>query len=123
MQQIYTTVTSMTVFLQLLLVTIPFSLAFSPFFDKDFRTSVALRMGTTTDSHQTNHHNDDNVAHSHKIKAILWDMDETVIATELLSDKAILSVLNPKGITAVPWEIKKPTLGLRGADWIPMVLG
>jgi HAD superfamily hydrolase (TIGR01509 family) len=42
-----------------------------------------------------------------------------------LSDKAILQLLQPPDSVVpreVPWELKKPTLGLRGADWIPMVL-
>ena len=56
------------------------------------------------------------------IKAVLWDMDGTLLDTETLSDRAILDILKPSRENMIPWELKKPTLGLRGADWIPMVL-
>jgi len=64
------------------------------------------------------------------IKAILFDMDGTLLDTEVLSDKAILLALplSDKVLEAqqpkwrIPWEAKKPTLGLGGTDWIPGIL-
>ena len=67
------------------------------------------------------------------IKAILFDMDGTLLDTEVLSDKAILlafgdslprSVLDrpPMDRWRIPWEAKRPTLGLGGTDWIPGIL-
>ena len=62
------------------------------------------------------------------IKAILWDMDGTLLDTETLSDVAIYEALqiDPQIRQAnqyrLPWEIKEPTLGKRGDEWVPMVL-
>lgn len=98
---------------------------------KSTRPKVATTtMGLSTESTSSKHDDAINeeaattTTTNHKpIKAILWDMDETILLTERISDKAILSVIQPpSSITNVPWEIKKPTLGLRGADWIPLVL-
>mmetsp|Transcript_2829 Transcript_2829/g.4039 ORF Transcript_2829/g.4039 Transcript_2829/m.4039 type:complete len:290 (+) Transcript_2829:211-1080(+) len=66
------------------------------------------------------------------IKAILFDMDGTLLDTEALSDKAVLlafgRTLDPKILQKppmsdfrLPWELKKRILGLRGTDWIPIV--
>jgi len=59
-------------------------------------------------------------------------MDGTLLDTEVLSDKAILlafgdslpkSALEPlQQHWRIPWEAKKPTLGLGGTDWIPGIL-
>lgn len=62
------------------------------------------------------------------VKAILWDMDGTLLDTETLSDVAIYEALqiDPKIREAndnrLPWEIKEPTLGKRGDEWVPMVI-
>lgn len=67
------------------------------------------------------------------IKAILFDMDGTLLDTEALSDKAILLAFGtslpakvleepPMSSYSVPWELKKQVLGLRGAEWVPLVL-
>lgn len=62
------------------------------------------------------------------IKAILFDMDGTLLDTETLSDVAIYEALGiDKSIRQandyrLPWEIKEPTLGKRGDEWVPMVL-
>eukprot|EP00980_Cylindrotheca_fusiformis_P000680 scaffold167_cov110-Cylindrotheca_fusiformis.AAC.8 len=57
------------------------------------------------------------------IKAILFDLDGTLLDTESLSDKALLMALGsslPSNISEVPWEFKQKILGLRGAEWTPM---
>jgi beta-phosphoglucomutase-like phosphatase (HAD superfamily) len=63
------------------------------------------------------------------IRAILWDVDGTLLDTDSLSDKA-LAVQIPalaqdcsRRIDGrLPWELKKQILGLRGAEWAPIVL-
>jgi phosphoglycolate phosphatase-like HAD superfamily hydrolase len=65
-----------------------------------------------------------------KIRAVLFDMDGTLLDTETLSDKAVLASFGAslpvdvrnKLDNRLPWEIKEPTLGLQGHAWIPMVL-
>lgn len=68
-----------------------------------------------------------------KIKAIIFDLDGTLLDTESLSDKAILQAFGdslPEKVkeerrqdgNRLPWEIKKQIVGLRGGDWIPMVI-
>jgi beta-phosphoglucomutase-like phosphatase (HAD superfamily) len=67
------------------------------------------------------------------IKAILFDLDGTLLDTESLSDKAILEAFGdslPEHVRAerrrdgdkLPWEIKKQIVGLRAGDWVPMVI-
>ena len=68
-----------------------------------------------------------------EIKAILFDLDGTLLDTETLSDRAMLEVF--KGLLApeivqecasrghrIPWELKKKLLGLRGSEWAPIVI-
>jgi pseudouridine 5'-phosphatase len=86
-------------------------------------TASALAPPTTTTTTTTNNQR-------RPVKAILFDMDGTLLDTETLSDKAVLMAFGdslPKEIytklnNRLPWDAKQPTLGLRGADWIPMVL-
>lgn len=70
--------------------------------------------------------------HDH-IKAILFDLDGTLLDTEALSDKATLKAFGdsiPQQIhderrqdgDRLPWEIKKQIIGKRGDEWIPMVI-
>ena len=67
------------------------------------------------------------------IRAILFDLDGTLLDTEALSDKAILQAFGdslPEQLRnerqhaddKLPWEIKRQILGLRAGDWIPMVI-
>lgn len=67
------------------------------------------------------------------IKAVLFDLDGTLVDTEALSDKAILYALKsvlPQKIYAelerdgflLPWELKRLLLGLRGSEWGPIVI-
>lgn len=77
------------------------------------------------------------------IKAVLFDLDGTLLDTEALSDKAILQVYFDKKLISpsilaehnndaeaqhggggyrLPWELKKQILGLRGSDWGPIVI-
>jgi beta-phosphoglucomutase-like phosphatase (HAD superfamily) len=67
------------------------------------------------------------------IKAVLFDLDGTLLDTESLSDKAILKAFGnsiPKKIQEerrqdgdrLPWEIKRQIVGKRGDEWVPMVI-
>ena len=72
------------------------------------------------------------------IKAVIFDLDGTLLDTEALSDAAILDALGTslseasrdeirsneggEGSYRLPWEIKSRILGLRGSEWIPMVV-
>lgn len=61
------------------------------------------------------------------IRAILWDVDGTLLDTEPLSDKALSAQIpallqHCNGDRFLPWELKKQIVGLRGAEWAPLVL-
>lgn len=69
---------------------------------------------------------------SSNIKAVLFDLDGTLLDTEALSDKA--NIKNFEGLlpshvqkelerndNRLPWEIKKQILGLRASSWVPLV--
>lgn len=67
------------------------------------------------------------------VKAILFDLDGTLLDTEKLSDHAMLAALDrvlPASVKAerarhdnlLPWELKKKILGKRGAEWAPIIL-
>jgi len=74
------------------------------------------------------------------IKAVIFDMDGTLLDTESLADKAILQALFrgsnddlsclPESIRSkspytewrLEWELKKQILGLRGKEWSPITL-
>jgi pseudouridine-5'-monophosphatase len=70
-----------------------------------------------------------------EIKAVLFDLDGTLLDTEALSDKAILQFYQARGLLSpeicadvaskghrLPWELKKQILGLRGSEWGPIVI-
>jgi len=64
------------------------------------------------------------------IKAVIFDLDGTLLDTEKLSDEAMLHALfglsksnvNADEELLLPWELKRKILGLRGSEWAPMVL-
>uniref|UniRef100_A0A7S3PC24 Riboflavin kinase n=1 Tax=Amphora coffeiformis TaxID=265554 RepID=A0A7S3PC24_9STRA len=68
------------------------------------------------------------------IKAVLFDLDGTLLDTEALSDKAILLFYRDRGLAPeiynalassgyrLPWDLKKQMLGLRGSDWGPIAI-
>lgn len=71
------------------------------------------------------------------IKAVIFDLDGTLLDTESLSCRAVIdsfeisnlnlpqeirNELRSKG-DLLPWELKRKILGLRGSEWIPIVLG
>jgi len=72
------------------------------------------------------------------IKAVIFDMDGTLLDTESLADKAILQALfDGSDLSCLPesirskapytdwrldWELKKQILGLRGKEWSPITL-
>jgi hypothetical protein len=67
------------------------------------------------------------------IKAVIFDLDGTLLDTEALSDRATLEAFGDaipldareemrRNGNVLPWEIKSQILGLRGDKWIPMVI-
>lgn len=58
------------------------------------------------------------------IKAVLFDLDGTLLDTETLSDQAILKAYGKPHLMPcrLPWEIKRRILGLRGAEWAPIIV-
>lgn len=70
------------------------------------------------------------------IKAVIFDLDGTLLDTEALSCRAVIESFSltgleiPSDILAsldaggmlLPWDLKRSILGLRGSDWVPMVL-
>lgn len=59
-----------------------------------------------------------------KIKAIIFDLDGTLLDTETLSDRAMYATLGLKcpDDYRLPWELKQNILGKRGNEWAPIVL-
>jgi len=63
------------------------------------------------------------------IKAVIFDLDGTLLDTEALSDTAVILAFGEKLPSDVkerlggrlPWEVKKQILGLRGSEWVPIV--
>jgi HAD superfamily hydrolase (TIGR01509 family) len=60
------------------------------------------------------------------IKAVLFDLDGTLLDTETLSDQAMLLALEPPASAlengAFPLDLKAKTLGLHWTAWAPLVL-
>lgn len=57
------------------------------------------------------------------IKAVIFDLDGTLLDTETLSTKAIQTVLEPFGkADKFTWDLKKRLLGLRGEVWSQVVV-
>lgn len=63
------------------------------------------------------------------IQAVIFDLDGTLLDTEALSCQAGLDAFGPSlpiGIrqqhAVLPWELKKRILGMRGSEWIPIVI-
>jgi beta-phosphoglucomutase-like phosphatase (HAD superfamily) len=69
-----------------------------------------------------------------KIRAILFDLDGTLLETESLSDVALLRALLKESSTPeeqvdeiistmqLPWELKRQILGLRSVEWGPIAI-
>jgi pseudouridine 5'-phosphatase len=58
------------------------------------------------------------------VKAVIFDLDGTLLDTETLSDRAMYAAL---GLDCpddgrLPWQLKKQILGKRGTEWAPIVL-
>lgn len=66
------------------------------------------------------------------IKGVLFDLDGTLLDTEALSDIALVQAFGesiPSDVRnqllakgRIPWELKRQILGLRGAEWFPIVI-
>lgn len=71
-----------------------------------------------------------------QIKAVIFDLDGTLLDTEALSCRAVIdsfeltnAPLKPairsqlkKNGDILPWELKQRILGLRGSEWVPITL-
>ena len=71
------------------------------------------------------------------IKAVIFDLDGTLLDTESLSCRSVINSFEPLHLHIpqhirnelkdrgyiLPWELKRRILGLRGSEWIPIVLG
>ena len=56
-----------------------------------------------------------------QIKAVIFDLDGTLLDTEPLSTQAIKYVIQPYGGN-IDWDLKKRLLGKRGPDWSRIVI-
>ncbi|KAL9188246.1 hypothetical protein ACHAXT_006624 [Thalassiosira profunda] len=70
------------------------------------------------------------------VKAVIFDLDGTLLDTEGLSCKAVIESFAAVGLTIppqilaeleaggnlLPWDLKRQILGLRGSEWVPLVL-
>lgn len=91
--------------------------------DDDDRPAVALRR-------------DDGIAPETAVSAVIFDLDGTLLDTEALSCRAVIESFAstnldiPPDVLAslkgggllLPWELKRRILGLRGSEWVPVVL-
>lgn len=57
-----------------------------------------------------------------EIRAVIFDMDGTLLDTETLSQKAIQMVLSGFDCAPMDWELQRKLLGLRGSDWSKIVV-
>ena len=78
----------------------------------------------------------DTAIQSSTIKAVIFDLDGTLLDTEALSCRAVIesfaicSLIIPEEILGklrdggnlLPWDLKRRILGLRGSEWVPIVL-
>ena len=59
----------------------------------------------------------------HEIRAVIFDLDGTLLDTETLSSSAIQRVLDSVGCEKeFTWELRRKLFGLRGPDWSAMVV-
>ncbi|KAL3793341.1 hypothetical protein HJC23_003851 [Cyclotella cryptica] len=79
---------------------------------------------------------DENITAIH-IQAVIFDLDGTLLDTESLSCLAVIDSFELSNLRIppekrnelksrgdlLPWELKRLILGLRGSEWIPIVLG
>jgi len=70
------------------------------------------------------------------IKAVIFDLDGTLLDTEALSCRAVIEAFAATNLTIppeilssleaggflTPWELKRRILGLRGSEWVPIVM-
>jgi phosphoglycolate phosphatase-like HAD superfamily hydrolase len=67
------------------------------------------------------------------IRAVIFDLDGTLLDTESLSDMALLMAFGNslplelqeelrRGGNRLPWELKKQLLGKRGDEWVPIAI-
>lgn len=64
------------------------------------------------------------------IRAVLFDLDGTLLDTETLSDQAIIQAfgeslskeIRNQHSEKLPWELKKQLLGKRGDEWTPIAI-
>jgi pseudouridine 5'-phosphatase len=63
-------------------------------------------------------------AQARPVKAILFDLDGTLLDTETLSDRAMYAALGLECPVddRLPWPLKQQILGKRGTEWAPIVL-
>lgn len=92
-----------------------------------------------TNSSPTPNHNEGASQASKKvtIKAVIFDLDGTLLDTESLSCRSVIEAFALTGLNVppailaslidggflLPWELKRRILGLRGSEWVPIVLG
>ena len=59
----------------------------------------------------------------HEIRAVIFDLDGTLLDTETLSSTAIQRVLDSVGCeNEFTWDLRRKLFGLRGPDWSAMVV-
>eukprot|EP01038_Epipyxis_sp_PR26KG_P009227 gene9227-12440_t len=59
---------------------------------------------------------------THEIRAVIFDLDGTLLDTETISTVAIEKILAQYDIFDFNWDLKKLLLGLRGPQWTDMVI-
>jgi beta-phosphoglucomutase-like phosphatase (HAD superfamily) len=56
------------------------------------------------------------------IKAVIFDLDGTLLNTETLSTLSIQQALAPITDATFDWNLKKKLLGMRGEEWSKIVI-